>query len=747
MTIYASPQYRRPKLDQVALAVALAVSSAIAGAQTGSPDNDKDDVGIAEVVVTAERYGATVQTTPVAVTAVTSEQLSDRQVHNVLEAATQVPGIMITPAQGSNTNARIALRGVNQSTAGINFDPAVGIYIDGVYQPRINGAFFEFFDLDRLEVLRGPQGTLYGRNTIAGAIKIETRRPAFEWTGGAELNAGNFGAKGGKAYLSGPIVDDLLAFSISGVLRQNDGYIYGLNYGRRIGKLDSRAERVKLLFTPLENFSAELAVFAIQDYSEAGIPVPLRVLPGVNDPYVTNSYDRDYTFTEIVGPIGQGSINNVGGALSLRWQLNDAIELTSITGFGNQRTFSLGSTLFVTAAQQQAWERGDTSVIANSQNEGRTRSEYWTQEITGTYTTEKWKAVGGVYYINEEGQSRAVAAGSATTDQDRETKASAVFAQATYTIRAGLGVTAGLRYTREEADFTQLYRQQANFSQNANKTFTSTTPKLGVNWQVNDDLLTYASWTKGFKSGGFNPIPPNSNIGQAPGQLAGPTPYDPENVESYEAGIKWTTWGKRARLNAAVYRAEYDGLQLPVFFPGTTTIYTANATGAVVRGLEVEGALRPTPGLEFYGNVSVTSGAYNGPYTCANQFSQFVDCSVNKLVGLIPTSLLLGTHITPTFPALPGQFKFNFSWSHHTKYYNNSANSGPLVATPAAGLYNAGISWTSENESLGMTLDVRNLADKHYSRAGLQQSNPTSPAVSAFPNAPRTYTLRLQYSF
>lgn len=747
MTTYARSKHRRQMFERVAFSLALSAATAMAGAQPADRVEEEDDIGIAEVVVTAERYGATVQTTPIAVTAVTGEQLADRQVNNVLEAASEIPGIMITPAQGSNTNARIALRGVNQSSAGINFDPAVGIYIDGVYQPRINGAFFEFFDLDRLEVLRGPQGTLYGRNSIAGAIKIETRKPSSEWTGGAEVNAGNFGAIGGKAYLSGPVVKDLLAFSISAVSRKNDGYIYGLNYGRRIGRLDSRAQRLKLLLTPADNFSAELAVFAIQDYSEAGIPVPLRVLPGVNDPYVTNSYDRDYTFTEIVGPIGQGFINNVGGALNLRWQLSDAVELASTTGFGNQRTFSLGSTLFVTAAQQQAWDRGDRSVISNSQNEGRTRSEYWTQEFTGTYTTDKWKAVGGVYYINEDGQSRAVAAGSATTDQDRSTKASAVFAQATYTVGAGVGVTAGLRYTNEEADFTQLFRQQTSLSQNEKKTFTATTPKLGVNWQVNEDLLTYASWTKGFKSGGFNPIPPSSNIGQAPGQLAGPTPYNPENVESYEAGIKWTTWDRRLRLNAAAYRAEYDGLQLPVFFPGTTTIYTANATGAVVRGIEVEGTLRPVRGLEIYGNLSVTDGAYNGAYTCANQFSQFVDCSVNKLVGLIPTSMLLGMHLTPVVGALPGQFKINLSWSHHSKYYNNSANSGPLVATPAAGLFNAGVSWTSEDENLGVTLDVRNLADKLYSRAGLQQSNATSPAVSAFPNAPRTYTLRLQYSF
>ena len=151
MTTNSRSRSGRQSLGRAALAVAFSVATAIAAtttadAQAPAREDDEDDLGIAEVVVTAERYGATVQTTPIAVTAVTGEQLADRQVNNVLEAASEIPGIMITPAQGSNTNARIALRGVNQSTAGINFDPAVGIYIDGVYQPRINGAFFEFFD-------------------------------------------------------------------------------------------------------------------------------------------------------------------------------------------------------------------------------------------------------------------------------------------------------------------------------------------------------------------------------------------------------------------------------------------------------------------------------------------------------------------------------------------------------------------------------------------------------------------------
>ncbi len=733
-------------LGNLSLLTALALASASANAQQnvaqGVSDASDGDDGLAEIMVTAERFESSVQKSPVAVTAIDAAALEDRMVTNVLTAAQEIPGIKITAAQGSNTNASIALRGVGQSTAGINFDPAVGIYIDGVYQPRINGAFFDFFDIASMEVLRGPQGTLYGRNSSGGALKIQTRRPEHTWQGKAEVSAGNFDYLGGKAYLTGPI-NDVLAFSISGVMRQRDGYLYGVEHGRRIGDIDSRAQRAKLLFTPNDKFEAELSVFAIQDYSEAGVPVPLQTFPGVNIPEANGTFNRDLTRTEIYGPLGQGEIKNLGGALNMRYFFSDTIEFSSITGFGDMETSSTGNTLFVTLAMQQAKERGE-NVTQASNNEGRTNNEFWTQELNMTYTGERLRGVVGLYYINEEGQSRARAAGSATIDQDRITKASAAFAQGTYMIGGGVGLTAGIRYTREEADFTQFYRQLLGASQNATKTFTSTTPKLGVNWEVTDRFMTYVSYTQGFKSGGFNPIPPNANTG-VPDQIGAPTPYNPEDVTSYEAGFKWQTQDNKFRLNGAVFRAEYDGMQLPVFFPGTSTIYTSNATSGVVQGIELEPTWQVTRDLLIYGNLSLNDGEYTGAFPCNDQYGVRTDCRDNELVGLIPVKGMIGFGYTPYLP-LPGEFRINGSWAYHDEYHNNVANS-PLVYTVAAGIFNTSIAWTSPDETWNAALEVRNVADKHYSLAGLQQSHPVQPAVSAFPNAPREVMFRFGVNF
>ena len=692
-----------------------------------------------EVTVTAERFNATVQTSPVAITAISSEGLEERQVSNVLQAASEIPGIVITPSTGSSSSARIVLRGAGQEQGGINFDPAVGIYIDNVYQPRINGAFFDFFDIERMETLRGPQGTLYGRNTSGGAIKIETLRPSFDWTWQAQVGGGNFDAREAKAYVSGPIADKL-SFAASGVMREHDGYIWGTAYNQRIGDMDRTAERVKLLYTPTDRFEIELAAYAMQDDSDPGIGVPLTVLPGVVLPEARPG--RDLTVTETFGPLNS-KLRNQGAALNAVYSVSDALQIHSITGYGDLETESSGNTLWITPAAQAT---GDGRLNLGAAGQGTLDDEFWSQELNATYSGEHLKGVIGVYYFDETGSSRSLTDNlSPTIDQDRGTEASAVFGQATYTLDNGLGFTAGLRYTREVADFTQFYRLQLAQPQSDSKTFEGTSPKVAVNWQINSDLLTYVSWTKGFKSGGFNPVPPASNVG-VPGQIGKPTPYDEETVDSYEVGAKWTTANGLFRINVAAYRAEYEGLQLPVFFPGTSTSYTSNASNAVVEGIEFEPTWQVHETLQLYGNGSVTTGKYTEPFVCSGANTTFRDCQSNKLKGLIPERYVAGFRWTPNLP-FPGQLRINGAWYYNDHYFNNVANEGPLVQTQAVDIYNASIGWTSEDDRWNVLFDCRNVADKHYVLAGLQLANATQPAVTGYPNEPRAYILRFGVTF
>lgn len=726
--------------------VASTVVPTVAAAQqpTAEADKTREFAGLEEVTVTAERYGATVQTTPVAVTAISPESLADRQIANVMQAASEIPGVVIMPNINSSNNARIVMRGAGQENSGIHFDQGVGVYIDDVIQPRVNGAFFDFFDAGGVEILRGPQGTLYGRNSSGGAIKIITKRPSFDWTGSAELAGGNWSAKGGKALISGPIIGDKLAFLLSGSLNEHDGYLYNVNYRRRVGKTDNAAQRVKLLFTPTQNLEFQLEYHFIQDYSESTYGVPLLVPPNVVGTQANGTRNRDLTVTEALGDPGDPFLYNDGGSLHATWTNGGPLSVTYIGGVGNLRTFSDGTVgLTLTRASQIAFENG-TEAPAGA-NEGRARVEWSSHELTTTYTNERIKAVAGLYYYDELGISRAFALDSPTIDQDRGVEAWAAYAQGTYTFGNGLGFTLGIRHTEEKADFTQYFRLQSAAPQSDSKTFKANTPKVGINWQLTDDILTYVSYTKGFKSGGFNPVPPANSIGG--GQTGRPVPYDPENVESFEIGGKFTLLDRRLRLNIAAFRAEYEGMQLPQFFPGTTTSYTTNATGAIVEGIELEPTWQALDALQLYATGAITTGKYTAPFNCSLSTTQVVDCSGKKMKAVVPRKWTVGFKYQPSLPMLPGKLSLNGAWNYNSAYFTNLSNERAVFQPAQVDLFNASVAWMSENGMYKASLEARNITDESYIANGVQLASPTAPSITGYIGEPRVWMLRLGVTF
>jgi iron complex outermembrane receptor protein len=726
-----------------ALALLTVLTPAVGSAQASPATEEATEGGLTEVTVTAERYGATVQTTPVAVTAISPAALAERQVGNVLQAAAEIPGTVIMPNINSSNNARIVMRGAGQENSGINFDQGVGVYIDDVIQPRVNGAFFDFFDVGGIEVLRGPQGTLYGRNSSGGAIKIMTKRPSFTWTGGGEIAAGNWNAFSAKGSFSGPIIPDLLAFSISGSKNKSDGFLYNPYYDERVGNSDNSAERVKFLLTPTENLEFQLEYHFIQDYSESTYGVPLLVAPNVVGTQANGTRNRDLTITENLGTSGNPFLYNDGGSLHATWS-EGPLQVNYIGGIGNLRTYSDGTVaLTLTRAAQVAYETG-TEAPAGA-NEGRSSVKYYSHELNSTYSTGRIKGVVGLYYYNEKGASRSIALDSPTIDQDRGVDTWAAFAQGTYTLDNGLGFTLGIRHTEETADFTQYYRLQLATPQSDTKTFKANTPKFGINWQITDDILTYASYTKGFKSGGFNPVPPANSIGG--GQIGRPVAYNPENVESYEIGGKFTLFDRRVRLNLAAFRADYSDMQLPQFFPGTTTSYTTNATGAIIKGIEFEPTWQPFQELQIYATGSLMTGKYTAPFNCSLSTTQVVDCSGNHLKALVPRKLTLGVKYSPEVAFVPGKVTFNGSWNYNSAFFTNLSNERAVFQPQQADLFNASLGWVSPNGMYKAVLEGRNLTNAHLIMNGVQLASPTAPQITGYPNNPRTVLFRLGVQF
>ena len=285
-------------------------------------------------------------------------------------------------------------------------------------------------------------------------------------------------------------------------------------------------------------------------------------------------------------------------------------------------------------------------------------------------------------------------------DDKNKTEAAAVFGQATYVLRPGIGLTAGLRYTRETQDYYSYQSGSIQGAQVGSGTWTALTPKLGVDWEVTSDLLTYASWTKGYRAGGFNPRNPGTG-------LFDPTPYAEETVDSYEVGLKFMTADNRFRLNAAAYVAMYKDLQLPVFMPGTDRLYTINASGAKVRGIELEPTWQASDTLQLYGNMSFNDGEYTDRFLCVGQYNQVLDCSEKKLKGLVPVMTVVGFRYSPRLP-IPGELSIDGSWRFVDKHNNNTSNEGPLDQTEAQDLYNASIRWGDDQGRWSVSLEGRN---------------------------------------
>lgn len=706
----------------------LLLTAAIAQAQSRTSDRNV----LEEVMVTAERYGASIQTTPVAVTAISAAALEERAVNNVLEAAEEIPGIVLEPITGSSSAMRVVSRGANQEQAGFRSNATVGVYIDEFIQPRPNGAFFDFFDMERMEFLRGPQGTLYGRNSSGGAMKLYTKRPSLTWTGGAQIAAGNWNQEEAKGYLSGPIVGEKLAFSLSGVKRERDGFIWGLVPNRRVGGLDRRAERLKFLWLPTEKLELNAAITASQDYSEPAVSVPLTVLPGVVNPYAVPG--RSLTFSENVGNT-DSALNQNMATINATYSWSDALNINSISGYARQKSHTTGELTFSAPEVTQ----GGNPIPIGSNNDGTGDSKWWSQELNATYDTARLKGVFGLYYFGEKGSTRATSPTSATQDADHEVEAPAVFGQVTYSITDALRVTAGTRYTKETTDFFAFTEGQPA-PRVGTSTYKSTTPRFGIDWQVTPQLFTYASYTKGFRAGGFN----NRNPVTAEVEV---TPYAPEYVDSYEIGGKYQTVDNRFRLNVAIFRAEYEHMHLAVFIPDTSFIVTLPAAGARVEGIELESAWQVIDSLQIYGNLALNSAKYTDPFECTNAHSQRVECSGNEPKGVIPVKSNLGIRFRPDLGWLPGQLSLNASWAHNDMYYNNVANELDIVQTPQLDLYNATLSWSDASGRWNVAVEGRNLADKIYRQAGLQTSNPIQPAVVAYPGPRRTVIARVGINF
>ncbi len=596
-----------------------------------TPDSGRD-----VVIITANKRAENLQEVPVAVTAIGGEQLQDLGVTDVLDLNALAPSLQIKTDDNA-ANPKIFIRGIGLNDFNPNTASAVAVYTDGVYIGSPLAQMGQFFDLERVEVLRGPQGTLYGRNTTGGAINVISRKPGDEFEADAYVEYGTFNSITTEAGVGGPIIPGLLGYRVAGTYVTNDGYTLNRLTGNYGNNADRGSLRGTLSWTPSDNLEGLFQVRygrskggSILAYNRSLLPAsPAQAGPdGFCAPQFytsgqctdlagypntsTNLYQGDYHLE------GKDEVETYGASATFTWDLGD-MSLISVSGYDHADRDDVEDT-----------DAGPTDIVT-----ARYRAKQWaaSEELhlqSNGDNALDW--VVGVYLAHDDLDSnsyldvfRVANSGDPATDLSQgigvfgwpftqETDSSAAFGQVDYDITDRLTATVGLRYSADDKSF----RYDATYASvpdtgsaslfvvDDSKKFDSISGRLGLKYQFTDDLNAYATYNRGFKSGGFfggQTTDPNALV-----------PYNDEKVDAYEVGLKSQLFNGMVTANLAAFFYDYQDLQVYTLIVDPNTQLTVqnftNASNAEVSGLEAELTATPMDGLDLSLSASFLDAKY-----------------------------------------------------------------------------------------------------------------------------------------
>jgi iron complex outermembrane receptor protein len=702
----------------VAAAPAAQSDGAQAGAQPAPETESSNDV-----LVTAQRREQRLQDVPIAVTALTGDQIEQQGLTSTHDLAQAVTGLTILEAGGY---VQPFIRGVGSTVTNLGEQGSAATYIDGVYMPTVNGQLYELANVQSIEVLKGPQGTLFGRNANTGAIIITTRQPQFTPEGRFQVGYGNFNAVSAQGFLTGPLSESV-AVSVAGNFDRHDGWFNNLfNGDDEFGDAERWAVRANILINPAPNLSITLSGDAL--HTDDASPILVQPISGYQGFLPGGLLPRGpYDF--IGNGDGTGHVGYIarqeGLSGRVRWDTGP-VEIISTTAYRWFYTHAIDYDSDTTPA---------TLASINNLEEGTN----FTQELqlnssgTGPFT---W--VVGAFYLRQDADYAPLLvrspAGLTTITAQQVTQAYAGFADASYNF-GDFEITGGLRYSYE----TKRYDGQRNGVQlvnNAHDSWDAFTPRVVLSYHPNRRVLVYASFSQGFKSGTFNANGLSS------------TPVNPETVDAYEIGVKLTPQPGMV-LNISTFQYNIDDLQVQALNPATNLILVANAAQVRARGIDVEFAVRPVEGLNL---------RLSGSYLDA-QFTDFPNAQVFiPVVGGDGRNQSVIRNVTGNQNVRSPKWTFNAA----ADYRIALANGGSLV--PSANLYysssffwevgnrlredphfiaNANLTYNFLGERFSITAWVRNLTDEVRSR----NTQAAAQADRRVSDEPRVFGIRLGYQF
>ncbi len=559
---------------------------------TGSEDAQRLD----NVVVTARRREESIFDVPVSVSAFGESELVEKQAAAIDGLQGAVPNLNIVQGRGSANSVNVFIRGIGQPDALQTFDPGVGMYVDDIYYSRINGALFSLFDVQQVEVLRGPQGTLYGKNSTGGAIKVTTKNPFDDEGGAFELSTGNYGRAEARVYAAGKL-SDTIAGSIAGAWLNHDGFVTDPVTGKHYNDDDTKALRAKLAFMPSDTFRATFTMDHTKQDAALTLGEPMAPLRqtdlalGIVELRPVSPGEYQFHSRTSFSPDKGQELKHQGLTLAMEWDLSDSWLMKSITG---HRRLKTNSYIDIDASEFQL---GDVLVALNQR---QTSQELQWQFDNGS----NLQSTLGVFYMKENVPSQQEAyaddlfafAGAPITflrtiEDDLTTTSFAAFAHANWEFAPTWKLATGLRYTKDEKDYDRTtstfwgpmfaaINETVAFS--GKKSWTAMTPSVSVQKNFTDRVMGYVSANRGFKSGGFNGRA-NSNV-----DAANPV-FDPEFVWTYEMGVKGTSTDGRFRGGASVFVSDYSDFQARVS-QDVGSFPVLNAAELDIKGFELEGA-------------------------------------------------------------------------------------------------------------------------------------------------------------
>jgi iron complex outermembrane receptor protein len=754
--------------------VALAPASLAHAAAADSAAADASDIASAtvqDVIVTATRQETNLQKTPVADTVVQPEQISQQNIVTTRDLAGEIPGVTIQRSGITPTTEIFFIRGIGDSDP--IFDPSVAQYVDDVYLPRAINGMTDLTDIERVEVLRGPQGTLFGENAGGGAIRYITRTPTDQPQASFDIGGGSYGAFDIHAYASGPLIAGSLDASIALAHDQHDGYTWDPTLGRSVNNEDTTGGRLKLLATFSPRLTATLSIDGAVDSSGSAYYTPLSpIIGGTLQKPVYGPFQPNVSYAS------QEPINNswtAGASVKLAYDLTQELKLNSITAV---RGFAQDPINYNNDGQPLVpYSAADLTPVQISDNYIVYREHEVTQELQAQGKYSRLDFTSGLYFLYEDFASNrigyvvspvaATALPAYPEDQIGDTKTYnyAVYAQGDYRPTDQLTLTLGGRYTLEHRDFTFRgvydnfvglplpvtpgaptstpggYAAANNFSFIDGKSWTSFTPKVGFSYQFTPDIYGYASISRGFDAGGFN---------NRASSLATALPYDQETVTTYESGLKSEWFERRLRLNATVFYNQFRGLQetASVVSPitGGYVSVRSNANKAHSDGVEFEAAAAPADGLSLTFNASYLETRFDSfPNAAATVVagSPVLIAATGNQLPLSPHWQVYGAASYRLPIDVRGDLRIGADATYVSSYFSDVFNY-QQGRTADQTFIDAFVSYAPSGSRLLFTLTGRNLADHFYFQSITWGSTPNlwyGPM-----NPPRTVFFKIAYT-